>query len=76
MIYRSAWQWARRGYVPKFGQRHHKRGNIGQPLFNAYQVVFVGENKAIDSYRRFSEPRAISSTPRMIKVNGRWYKEV
>lgn len=86
-IYRSAYQWARRGWRPIAGTRSYTRGNIGQPLFGDHQVRFVGvysamrqhgEWQARNEYRHQQARAAINSQPAdgLIYVNGRWYREV
>ncbi|CCE60790.1 hypothetical protein tf_35 [Pseudomonas phage tf] len=75
--FRSAYQWSRRGYIPKAGTRSFKRGNIGQPLFADYQVTWIGEARAEQAYSFFrSSNRPSQVAKNVICVNGRYYKEI
>jgi hypothetical protein len=55
-MYRSEWQWARRGYRLKRNQSRWPSGygRVGQPLYSSYQVYFVGAPRAVSLYRPLS----------------------
>lgn len=76
--FRSAWQWARRGFRPIAGTRSFKRGSINQPLFGSHQVAFVGVDKAVFLYHEWQARNNYrpARNPNIIQVNGRYYREI
>lgn len=69
LTYSSVYQWARRGFVPAAGQRSHKRGGIGQPLFSERQVTYVGTQRALSWFDR-NKSVAYRQQPDSIFVGG------